>query len=112
MASANFPNRPFRLEENIWLISQDIANNRSKVGYQLWIRKNSYSPSWTASTSSSFTMSLDGSVVASGNFSYDFRNSDALRLTDGEVWITHNSDGSKPTLPIKGTANVETFGYT
>ena len=112
MASANFPNRPFRLEENIWLISQDIANNRSKVGYQLWIRKNSYSPSWTASTSSSFTMSLDGSVVASGNFSYDFRNSDALRLTNGETWITHNADGSKPSLPIKGTANVLTFGYT
>lgn len=112
MASANFPNRPFRLEENVWLISQDVANNRSRLGWQLWIRKNSYSPTWTSNTTSGYEFFIDGARVANNTgFSYDFRNSDEMLLTQGESWITHNSDGTK-TVAIAGYANVETLGYT
>ena len=112
MASANFPNRPFRLEENVWLISQDVANNRSRLGWRLWIRKNSYSPTWTSNTTSSYEFFIDGARVANNTgFPYDFRNSDEMLLTQGESWITHNSDGTK-TVAIAGYASVETLGYT
>lgn len=111
MASANFPNRPFRLEENVWLISQDVANNRSRVGGQLWIRKNSYSPTWTSSTTSGYEFWINGGRVSNGNFSYDFRNSDELLLAQGEWWVPHNADGTK-TMAIAGYADVETLGYT
>jgi hypothetical protein len=111
MVSSNFPNYPYRLEENVWLRYQDIGGNFSNYGGELWIRKNSGTGRWTANSNSSFTFHLNGGQVAGWNFSYDFRTTDALRLCYVEVNIGHNADGTK-YFSIDGYCNAEQLGYT
>ena len=73
MASANFSGRPFRLDLNIWLINpQDVSNNRSLIGWELWIVKTGGDPSFRYD-SSSWYVNVDGEEH-SGTFTYDFRN--------------------------------------
>lgn len=110
MASSNFPNRPFRLEESVWLLSQNVANNTSVVRAQLWIKKNSTSPTYSFNTSS-FTFFINGAQVAGGEFTYDFRNSNELLLAQVDVTIPHNADGTK-SYAIDGYANAALLGYT
>ncbi len=110
MVSSNFPNRPFRLEENCWIRYQDVGSNLSNVGGELWIRKNSYSPTWS-NGNSNFTFHINGGQVAGWGFTFDFRNSDALRLCYVEVNVGHNADGTK-SFSIDGYASVDTLGYT
>ena len=80
MVANNFPNRPFRLEGGSWLISQNISANNSRVGGDLWIRKNSNSPTYSLDANSSFSFYINGGLVGGWSFSYDFRNSNELRL--------------------------------
>lgn len=110
MASTNFPNRPFRLEDAQWLRGQNVAGNYSSISAELWIRKNSYSPTWS-NGASDFTFFVNGSQVAGWTFTYDFRNSDSLRLAYIEANIGHNNDGTK-AYQMDGYANVAVLGYT
>lgn len=111
MVASNFPSRPFRLEGGSWLISQSISANNSRVGGDLWIRKNSYSPTYSLDANSSFTFHINGAQVGGWSFSFDFRNSDALRLIYAEATVGHNADGSK-SYSFDGYANVKILGYT
>lgn len=110
MVSNNFPNRPFRLQESTWLIQQDVANNRSLIGTELWIFKNSHSPTVSGDTSS-YNFVINGVSVASGNFTYNFVNSDSLRLAGVQTWVPHNADGTK-SFAVDGYCNADLLGYT
>lgn len=111
MAASNFPNRPFRLEESVWLHSQSVAGNYSVLRCQLWIRKNSYSPTFSGSASS-FTFWINGTQVAGNNFTYDFRNSNEMLLAQVDVTVPHNADGSKPSVAIDAYCSAQILGYT
>lgn len=111
MASSNFPNRPFRLQDTVWLLSQNVAGNYSTVRAQLAINKNSYSPTFSSATSN-YTFWINGQQVAGNNFTYDFRNSDSLLIANVDVNIPHNADGTKPSIAIDAYANVAVMGYT
>lgn len=110
MASANFPNRPFRLEEVTWLVGQNVGANTSTIGTQLWIRKNSYSPT-SSGAESSFNLTINGVSRASGTFTYNFVNSDSLLLADIRYDITHNADGTGSFL-MSAFCNADILGYT
>jgi microcystin-dependent protein len=109
MVSSNFSNRPFRLEENVWLRYQDVGGNFSNYGGELWIRKNSYSPS-RSGYRSTFSFWLDGGQVAGWDFTFDFTNSDALRLAYVEKNIGHNGDGTK-YFGIDGYCDADVLGH-
>ncbi|QUE26060.1 minor tail protein [Microbacterium phage SanaSana] len=113
MAASNFPNRPFRLEEGVYVYQQNSWNtgNNTLIHSELWIRKNSYSPTWSAS-GSSYEMWVCGvKVGANGNFGYDFRNSDQLLLHASNNWFTHDGNGNL-WVSSDGYANVVAMGYT
>lgn len=110
MGASNFPSRPFRLEQSLYLISQNVSGNTSYVGADLFIRKNSYSPTWS-NNASSFTFWIAGGQVAGWNFTYDFRNSDALHLAHVETTVYHNADGTRSFM-LDSYANVSLMGYT
>lgn len=111
MVSAAFPNRPFNLRDNVWFIQSDIANNRSLVGWELWIDKTSYSPTWSGGLAARW-MRLNGSYVheyyGSG---FDFRADGPFRIANGSAWIPHNADGTKSLL-IEAAADFDTLGAT
>lgn len=111
MASVPFPNRPFNLRDNVWLIRQETANNRSLVGWQLWIDKTSYSPTQSGGIAARW-MKLDGAFVHEyyGN-GFNFVNGDQFLIASGERWITHNADGTK-SLPIQAQADFDVLGTT
>lgn len=96
MASSMFPNRPFSLRENLWLIDQDIPGNRSLLGWEAWIYKEGTSPSFSNDPLSEWVYQIDGVTrgQASG-LSYDFRGSGPWRIGTGTVWIGHDADGTK-----------------
>lgn len=113
MVSSNFPSRPFRLEEYCPVTAQNAWNtgNNSLVHSELWIRKNSYSPTYSGS-GSSYQMYIKGALVGSnGNFGYDFRNSDQLLLHASDNWFGHDGEGNMH-VEIDGYANVAIMGYT
>ncbi|UYL86679.1 minor tail protein [Microbacterium phage QMacho] len=113
MASSNFPSRPFRLEEGVYLYGQNAwnAGNNSLIHSELWIRKNSYSPSWSAS-GGSFEMFVCGvKVGANGNFGFDFRNSDQLLLHASDNWFGHDGNGNL-WVSSDGYASLPQLGYT
>lgn len=112
MVSANFPNRPFALREHVWLIGQEINNNRSLVGFQLWIDKLSYSPTYAFDGIAHRWMKINGGYVHEyyGN-GFDFRNGNNFLLAQGEVWVPHNADGTKNFI-IEAAANFHLLGAT
>jgi len=112
VVSSNFPNRPFRLEESSWEIGREPWNNRTLWRSELWIHKNSYSPSYNLNQQSSFEHWVNGSKVGASTFAYDFRNADSMILSRYDFWIGHNADGTSGGFGVQGYANVATLGYT
>lgn len=109
MVSARFPNRPFDLREAFWVIRQDIGGNQSLVGWQLWIDKVSYSPTFNGAQTYQ-RMSIDGNIVNQANWNgYDFTGNGPWLILSGENWVGHNSDGTK-TFSINGYADFPTLG--
>ena len=72
----------------------NINNNTSKVNVTAYIDKLSGS-GYFSNDGKPWNIKIDGSTVASGNKTYDFRNYTTLTLGSGSKTITHNSDGSK-----------------
>lgn len=113
MASSNFPNRPFRLEERVYIYAQnpyDVGNN-TLIHSELWIIKNSYSPTWSTSGASA-QMFINGAKVGENmNFGYDFRNSDSLLVLAQDNWFQNDGNGNM-WITIDGYANVGVMGAT
>ncbi len=113
MASSNFPGRPFRLEEGVYVYQQNSWNtgNNTLIHSELWVRKNSYSPTW-AGSGGSFQMYVVGTLVgANGNFGYDFRNSDQMLLHASNNWFQNDGAGNL-WVPSDGYANMGAMGAT
>jgi hypothetical protein len=84
--------------------------NTSDVSYSLVIDPPGNWEAWNLTSSNqSYTVTINGSVVASGGFTYDFRGSLAnvnKTIKSGSVTgIAHNTDGSK-TITASATANT------
>ncbi|QIN93679.1 hypothetical protein QDW23_gp20 [Microbacterium phage Stromboli] len=113
MASSNFPGRPFRLEEGVYVYQQNSWNtgNNTLIHSELWVRKNSYSPTWAAS-GGSYSMYVAGTLVgANGNFGYDFRNSDEMLLHASNNWFQNDGNGNL-WVASDGYANMGALGAT
>ncbi|MCC2033061.1 DUF859 family phage minor structural protein [Microbacterium allomyrinae] len=111
MVSSAFPGRPFNLRENVWLIEQDIAGNQSKLGWQLWIDKTAYSPTFSGGAANrSFYLDgvLRGSISATG---FDFRGSGPWLILSGETWLAHEANGTK-SFDIYAPATYDLLGST
>jgi microcystin-dependent protein len=103
----NFPSRPFRLEWSVNLVSQNIEENWSEVVWDLWIFRNSLSTTWS-NNRSTWGITLNDRQY-NGSFTYDFRNSDRLRLSNGTQRIYHNADGGKE-MAAYASAQVDLMG--
>lgn len=111
--SANFPNRPFRLEQRNSVYGNNGWNggNQNLIHTELWIIKNSYSPSYSGS-GSSYAIDVSGNSVGSnGNFGFDFRNSDSLLLHASDNWFSADSNGYM-NYSVAGYCTAAILGYT
>lgn len=98
----------------------NINNNTSKVNVTAYIDKLK-GTGYFSNDGKPWNIKIDGSTVASGNKTYDFRNYKTLTLGSGSKTITHNGDGSKSVAvsayfnssPYLGSATVSaTFNLT
>lgn len=78
-------------------IDTDVQNNTSTVKYTLTLSTTkSYTyGSYNLNGNDTYSVSINGSVVASGGYTYDFRKYHSLTIASGTVTITHDSDGTK-----------------
>ena len=114
MAEAGFSNYPsqYVLRENCWLIGQEVGNNRSLIGFQLFIDKKSGTGRW-GSEGANWQFYLNGGAVwneSTGSYSYDFRNYSTLTLIgNGQAWVGHDAAGNC-YLSIQGNASFGQLG--
>lgn len=115
-AFGNFNGRPrFRLRTAIALSQVDAANNRARWNWSTRVENLDGSSITWAGGSFPFSISVNDTVVASGNTPdgvFDFRDGAAYHewITGTTGWITYNSDGRK-TISFSGAvANASIFG--
>lgn len=72
------------------LVSQDITNNKSTISYALSIYRSS---TLSSSASKSYSITINGSTVASGTDTIG--GSGTSTLKSGSTTISHNADGTK-----------------
>lgn len=90
--------------------SQSTQNNQSTLTYSLTLTKNSGTGLWN-NNSCPWSITIDGSTVASGSFTYDFRNYSSLTLKGSTTTtVTHNSDGTK-TVACSASVNMDNEPY-
>ena len=94
--SGGFDNSGYTLYLDVSESNVSVANNNSVVNWTLRIvsTKALVYGSWDG-YGTPYSVSINGSQVASGNKTYDFRNYQNLTIASGSVTIGHNSDGSK-----------------
>ena len=90
--------------------SQSTQNNQSTLTYSLTLTKNAGSGLWN-NNSCPWSITIDGSTVASGSFTYDFRSYSSLTLKGSTTTtVTHNSDGTK-TVACSASVNMDNEPY-
>lgn len=90
--------------------SQSTQNNQSTLTYSLTLTKNSGTGLWN-NNSCPWSITIDGSSVASGSFTYDFRSYSSLTLKGSTTTtVTHNSDGTK-TVACSASVNMDNEPY-
>lgn len=90
--------------------SQNTANNTSTLTYSLTLTKNAGSGLWN-NNSCPWSITIDGTQVASGTFTYDFRNYSSLTLKSSTTTtVNHNSDGTK-TVSVSASVNMNNSDY-
>jgi len=103
---------PFYVDLSVTTNSQNIAANTSSVHWAIYARLASSGwPTWSGSTQS-WSVNIAG-AVRSGSWILDFRPGDAksILIAQGDVTVTHNSDGSKSFNPSGTlTTNHSSFG--
>jgi hypothetical protein len=113
MAQAPFPNRPFALRDQLALIQQDTAGNRSLVRWELWIDKLAYSPTSSGGGKAVRWMRFDQQQVGISQVpGFDFTgNGPWLILGPIDTWWPHNADGTK-TIAVQGYGDYDILGAT
>ena len=111
-ASAPFPNRPFNLRVETWLIQQNTNTVQSLVGWQLWIDKTGYSPTWSGSGQADRAMIFSGYTVGSSSTpGFDFNGNGPWLILSGQNWQQHNTSSGALTFAIRGAADYAILGY-
>jgi hypothetical protein len=89
--------------------STNAVANTSVVSYSLYIDPpGNYTSYDLTSSNQAYSITINGSVVSSGGFTYDFRSPNAnvnKVIKSGTVTIAHNADGSK-TVAASAYANT------
>lgn len=101
--SGGFDNSGYTLYLDVSESNVSTTNNTSVVNWTLRIvsTKALTYGSWDG-YGTPYSVKIDGSTVASGSKTYDFRNYQNLTVASGSKTITHNSDGSK-TVPCSAS---------
>lgn len=85
---------PLHLNIYIEQVSQDIANNSSRVSWRATVDRDGAYRTWTYGNISNLSVWLNGSSVHSSHPDYD-TSGEEVSLASGEVTIPHESDGTK-----------------
>lgn len=88
----------YTLSLNVVESNVDSVNNTSDVSYTLSLSTTvSYQyGAYNYTGNDTYSININGNVVASGGFTYDFRNYHSLTIKSGTVTgIPHDSDGNK-----------------
>lgn len=85
---------PLHLNIYIEQVSQDIANNSSRVSWRATVDRDGGYRTWNAENGSVLSVWLNGSSVYKSNLSFETEGQETT-LASGEVTIPHNSDGAK-----------------
>ena len=90
--------------------SQDQTNNTSTLTYSLTLKKNAGTGLWN-NNSCPWSITIDGTQVASGTFTYDFRSTTTLTLKSSTTTtVNHNNDGTK-TVSVSASVNMNNPDY-
>lgn len=85
---------PLHLNIYIEQVSQDIANNSSKVSWRATVDRDGGYRTWNAENGSVLSVWLNGSSVYKSNLSFETEGQETT-LASGEATIPHESDGTK-----------------
>ncbi len=85
---------PLHLNIYIEQVSQDIANNSSRVSWRATVDREGGYRTWNAENGSVLSVWLNGASIYKSNLSFDTRGQETT-LASGETTIPHESDGTK-----------------
>ena len=85
---------PLHLNIYIEQVSQDIANNSSRVSWRATVDRDGGYRTWNAENGSVLSVWLNGSSVYKSNLSFETEGQETT-LASGEATIPHESDGTK-----------------
>ncbi|MFC5681331.1 DUF859 family phage minor structural protein [Streptococcus downii] len=85
---------PLHLNIYIEQISQDIANNSSRVRWRATVDRDGGYRTWNVENGSVLSVWLNGSSVYKSNLSFETEGQETT-LASGEATIPHDSDGTK-----------------
>lgn len=85
---------PLHLNIYIEQVSQDIANNSSRVSWKATVDRDGAYRTWTYGNISNLSVWLNGASVYKSNLDFDTSGQE-VTLASGEVTIAHNGDGTK-----------------
>ena len=85
---------PLHLNLYIEQISQDIANNSSRVSWRATVDRDGGYRTWNAENGSVLSVWLNGISIYKSNLSFDTQGQETT-LASGETTIPHESDGTK-----------------
>ena len=85
---------PLHLNIYIEQVSQDIANNSSKISWRATVDRDGGYRTWNAENGSVLSVWLNGTSIYKSNLSFDTQGQETT-LASGEATIPHESDGTK-----------------
>lgn len=85
---------PLHLNIYIEQVSQDIANNSSKISWRATVDRDGGYRTWNAENGSVLSVWLNGTSIYKSNLSFDTQGQETT-LASGETTIPHESDGTK-----------------
>lgn len=91
-----FINSSGSLHLNIYIeqVSQDVANNSSRVSWKATVDRDGGYRTWNAENGSVLSVWLNGTSIYKSNLSFETEGQETT-LASGEATIPHNSDGTK-----------------
>ena len=85
---------PLHLNIYVEQVSQDIANNSSRVRWRATLDRDGAYRTWTYGNISNLSVWLNGASVHSSHPDYD-TSGEEVTLASGEITVPHNSAGTK-----------------
>lgn len=94
--------------------STSIPNNTSTLSWSLKVERIGGASQYGIHNANQcpWSVSINGSRVGSGTFSYDFRYTGSYNLGSGNnVTVAHNNDGTKTGVAVSGTVDLDNSAY-